>query len=312
MPKSRFICTEKNSRLDNFLTRETGGKFSRAQIQRWIGEGRVKVNGRAVNSKSFISSPKDKIELEYNLPKLEARADIPLAIIYEDDDVLVLDKPPGLVVHPAPAQNKPSVAAALLAKYPGLKGLGDEFRPGIAHRLDADTSGLLIAAKHGQSLAFLKREFAERRVEKFYLALVHGILPKPHGVFDQPIGRKAGQKKFSAGFGREARTEYWLEETFNGGVGPSGVDSFSLVRIQLHTGRTHQIRVHFAAGGHPVAGDGLYGGRFKKTDASFFPRQFLHAASLKLRLPSGREKKFESPLPPDLRAVIKRLNSNKP
>ena len=269
MPSLKFVCAEKNLRLDNFLSLASARKFSRAQFQRWIEADRVKVNGRVVNSKSFKLSPEDKIELLYNLPKLEARADIPLAIIYEDDDVLVLDKPPGLVVHPAPSQAKPSVAAALLAKYPGLKGLGDEFRPGIVHRLDMDTSGILITAKHSKALAFLKREFLQRRVMKVYLALVHGTMPKAHGDFSQPIGRKAGQKKFSIGFGREAKTEYWVEKTFH-----TGVDNFSLIRIQLHTGRTHQIRVHFASSGHPVAGDGLYGGRFKKADSMLFPRQF--------------------------------------
>jgi 23S rRNA pseudouridine1911/1915/1917 synthase len=257
--------------------------------------------------KSYILRAGDLVLLRYVPSVLQPIWHIPLKIIYEDGDVLVLDKPPGLVVHPTPTQNKPSLVAALIAQYPQLKKLGDEFRPGIVHRLDADTSGLLIVAKNFSALDYLKRQFAQRRVKKIYLALVHGILEKPHGEFNMPVGRQSGSKRFSAGFGRAASTEYWVEQIF---PAFSNLDSFSLVRVQLHTGRTHQIRVHFSTAGHPIAGDRLYGGRFKKTDSKIFARQFLHAESLELILPYGKFGKFTSPLPEDLRSVLFHFKSN--
>lgn len=307
MPQFKFVCHNVSVRLDNFLTDAGVGKFTRAQVQRWIKEGSVSVNGQPITQKSRKLRQNDEVRLRYTEAALKPSPDIPLKVIYEDADILVLDKPAGLVVHPTPTQDKSSLAAALVARYPQLKKIGDEFRPGIVHRLDADTSGVLAVAKSQKALEYLKAEFAERRVTKFYLALAHGTFEKKHGEFDEPIGRKAGSKRFSTGFGRSAKTEYWVEQEF---FGASGVDNFSLIRVQLHTGRTHQIRVHFSAAGHPLAGDRLYGGAFKTADQKLFPRQFLHAASLELRLPSGKLRKFTSPLPPDLRSALAKFNHN--
>lgn len=304
MIQKDFIVAGKPVRLDNFLSEALGRRFSRAQVQRFIAEGNIKIEGKVMTDKSRKVHRGQKIRIVYSYPKLQAQPNIKLKKIYEDADVLILDKPAGLVVHPNPSQSKFSLVGGLLAEYPALAAVGDKFRPGIVHRLDADTSGLLVVAKNNASLEFLKRQFHDRKVIKIYTALVHGALAKPHGIFDQPIGRKPGQKKFSAGFGRDAKTEYWVERTLR-----KGLDFYTLVRIQLHTGRTHQIRVHFAAAGHPVVGDRLYGGPYAETDRVFAPRQFLHATSLKLQLFSGTAREFTSLLPQDLRQVLKILES---
>lgn len=292
----KFLVKTDNIRIDQYLA-DCNKDLSRGVLQRLIKNGAVSVNGQMETKPSTRISFGDSIILTYEPPRLLAREDMVLSVIYKDDDVIVIDKPAGVVVHPTPSQEKPSIAAVLLATEDVRPGVGeDEFRPGIVHRLDVDTSGLLVVARTAEAYEYLKQIFQTRNIEKYYLSLVHGFFPEKHGKYTQPIGRVAGNKRLEAGIGRQAVTEYWVESRYR-----SKVDNFSLVRILLHTGRTHQIRVHFSSDGHPVAGDRLYGGKYRKSDKELFPRQFLHACRLKLRLPSGVEKEFSSPLPQDLK-----------
>ena len=320
-------------RLDKFLA-EIAKEFSRSSLQRFIEQGRVLVNKKVERSKSAIVSPGDSVNIKYEKSSLQAREDIVLKVLYEDNDVLIIDKPPGLVVHPTPNQDKPSVAAGLIARLEHVAKVGsDKFRPGIVHRLDSDTSGLLVIAKINPAFEYLKNLFKNRKIEKEYLALVHGKIERQHGFFRDPIGRRPKTGKFQTGMGRDALTEYWVkgyyinppfsktgnihssmiqagdEMGLNPPFAKGGVDTYTLVRIQLHTGRTHQIRVHFSSAGFPVVGDKLYGGQHKKTDSKIFPRQFLHARYLKLKLPNGNVKEFESPLPRDLTNSLENFKS---
>lgn len=311
--KIKIEAQKSSTRLDKFLATHVQG-FSRAQIQRLIFDGRVAVDGKTVNDKNWKLRGGESVSMEYEEQKLVPRPDIALNLVYEDGDVAVIEKPAGLVVHPNPGAGKDSVAAALLAKIPQTLGVGEDgFRPGIVHRLDADTSGLLLVAKNQAAFEFLKDAFKARRVVKFYSALVHGRMEKTYGVIEESIGRKSGRGRFETGFGREAKTEYWVEREYQKSSPPheeedSPLDQYSLLKIQLHTGRTHQIRVHMASLGHPVAGDKVYGGRFKKSDTRIFPRQFLHASCLKLKLPNGKEKEFFSEPPEDLQKALRQFS----
>ena len=289
--------------------------LSRAEIQRLIKRGKVAVNGVAVTKPSLRLSAGDEVTAEYAPSALPEVSDWQPPIVYEDDDIIVVNKPPGLLVHPTATQPRMSLAGALVARCQKLKTVGeDRFRPGIVHRLDVNTSGLLVVAKKQAVYEHLKRMFQERAVVKKYLALVHGKLEKLHGMIDLPVGRRTGHKKFEAGVGREAQTEYWVRAYYQfrpaclkNLAGKAALDIYTLVDVQLHTGRTHQIRVHFSYLGHPVAGDKLYGGRFKKIDQQIFPRQFLHAYYLKFKLPNGNLKEFQIDLADDLKKVMKHL-----
>jgi 23S rRNA pseudouridine1911/1915/1917 synthase len=226
----------------------------------------------------------------------------PLSIIYEDDDLLVVDKPAGMVVHPAAGAPTGTLAAALLAYRPELAGVGGRERPGIVHRLDRDTSGLLVVAKNEAARVALARQWKDRQVEKGYVALVHGWLEPPEGMIDAPIGRDARRRQRMAVVegGRAVRTEYRVRRP---GSLPDGTDRYSLVDVRPLTGRTHQIRVHLAAVGHPVVGDRVYG-----RPSPFVGRHFLHACSLAFRHPvDGRPLEFQSPLPEDLLQALARL-----
>ena len=293
---------DKTIRLDKFLA-ESWPEFSRVVLQNLIASGKVNVDRVVVKAKSYELLSGQIVSVAYEAPKLKPNPKLGLKKLYEDKDVVVIDKPAGLVVHPNPKNQKPSVAASILFSLESISEVGeDKFRPGIVHRLDADTSGVLIVAKTQSAYEFLKKKFQSRQVYKEYIVLVHGTLPKSHGIIRFPIGRKAGSRRLSAGLGRSAKTEYWVEKVFI-----DGIDSYSQLRVQLHTGRTHQIRVHFSFIGHPVAGDRLYGGKFTKSDVQVFPRQFLHAHKLRLMLPSGKEKEFISLLPNDLNKVLANL-----
>ena len=228
---------------------------------------------------------------------------MPLSIVYEDDDMMVIDKPAGLVVHPAPGHASHTIVNAVLAHTPEMLSLGsDAMRPGIVHRLDKDTSGLLVVAKHEHALRYLSGQFKERTAEKTYIALLRGHLVPNQGEVDAPIGRdpRHRQRMAIVTGGRAARTGYHVQRYLNG---PGG--EYTLIEALLHTGRTHQIRVHFSSIGHPVAGDPVYGQHMPPLGLS---RQFLHAARLRLRLPSTHElRDFASPLPPDLAAFLSTL-----
>lgn len=230
-----------------------------------------------------------------------------IKIIYEDEDVLAVNKPAGLMVHPDPKRkdkDEDTLVDWLAKDYPEIKKVGDEpkLRPGIVHRLDKETSGVLVIAKNQRAFEFLKRQFQERVVKKEYLALVRGVLNEPKGVIDLPIGkskkdfRKRAAKVGVTGKIREAVTEYEVVKRFGG---------YTLVKVFPKTGRTHQIRVHFKAIGHPVVCDKLYGP--KKQNCLGLQRHFLHASSLEIALPSGGRIKLEADLPDDLQKTLKSL-----
>jgi len=285
-------------RLDVFLSRAVAD-LSRSQARRLIDDGLVTVDG-APERPSYRLPGGARITA--TLPPAEeaepAAERIPLTIIYQDEDVIVVDKPAGLTVHPAPGHPSGTLVNALLALAPELAGLRDRVRPGIVHRLDRDTSGLLVVARNERARDDLIRQMKQREVSKTYLALVQGVPQPPQGTIEAPIGRHPRNRKKMAvvAGGREAETRYRTREE---------VDGFALLEVEPVTGRTHQIRVHLAAIGHPVVGDSVYG---KRSD--IVGRQFLHAWRLAFDLPSsGRRVEFESPLPADLRAALARLRA---
>ncbi|MDP9366254.1 MAG: RluA family pseudouridine synthase [Chloroflexota bacterium] len=287
-----------NQRLDRFVA-DALPDLSRSYVQSLIESGRVKVDG-VVRRAAFKMTPGEVVTVEVPPPSvhdLEPEA-IPLAILFEDDDVIVLDKPAGLVVHPAPGHPRGTLVNALLAHAPGIS-VGGTTRPGIVHRLDKDTSGLMVVAKTDRALNALVSQWEARSVEKGYVALVAGLVEPDQGTVDAPIGRDPNNRQRMAveARGRSAVTHFDVRRR---------ISSATLLDVGIETGRTHQIRVHLAFIGHPVAGDAVYGGP-SRVDGVVVPRQFLHAARLAFRLPGARPVAFEAPLPPDLRAVLDAL-----
>lgn len=285
-------------RIDTWLAGQES-TLSRARWQSLIRDEFVTLNGQPCKANRSLQ-PGDLVEWTLPPPvdaKPKAEA-IPLAIVFEDSDLAVIDKPPGLVVHPAAGNETGTLVNALLHHCNDLAGIGGERRPGIVHRLDKETSGLLVVAKNEASLNELARQFKERETIKDYLALARGVPAHATGTLSQPIGRHpVHRKKMAAGVrgGRPALSRYEIVEALG---------SASLLRVRIETGRTHQIRVHLAAMGHPVLGDALYGGAGRGTA----PRQMLHAAHLEFKHPaSGQHLRFDSPLPPDMRTVLDRL-----
>lgn len=227
---------------------------------------------------------------------------IPLDIRYEDDDILLINKPAGMVVHPAVGHETGTLVHAVLAHCPDLPGIGGEIRPGIVHRLDKDTSGLMLVAKNDKALRFLQKQFKERTIEKTYMALVEGDIQPPTAFIDAPIGRDPRQRKKMAVIrsqsftSRSAQTSYQLVTSY---------EAFSLIQCQPHTGRTRQIRVHLAFLGYPIVGDTVYGRRKQTLPLG---RHFLHAAALSFLRPSDKQHlSFEAELPADLQAVLDNL-----
>jgi 23S rRNA pseudouridine1911/1915/1917 synthase len=289
-------------RLDVFLSRRVP-EFTRAQFQRFIDKGFVSVNGEHKKSSLKLRAG-DRIEADIVIPEagpIEPE-DVPLSVLYEDEAIAVIDKPPGMVVHPGSGVRTGTLANALLHRYPPIRGVGEEDRPGIVHRLDKDTSGAIVVALTPASQLELKRQFKAREVKKIYLALVVGRPSREEGSFDWPIGRHhrdGGRMSVKSDKPRTAITEFRVLRTFG---------EFSLLEVRPLTGRTHQIRVHLAAAGHPVAGDRRYGS--PKRSGFRFPRLFLHAHRLSFRHPStGALLSFTSPLPGDLRAVLDSLET---
>lgn len=289
-------------RVDKYVA-EAVPDLSRAAAQRLIAEGRILVNGAVVKASCRLE-PGDTISVEIPPPVEVSLAPeaIPLDIVYEDADLLVVNKPAGMVVHPAFGHGSGTLVNAVLAHCPDLAGVGGELRPGIVHRLDKDTSGLIVVAKGDAALRHLQAQFKGRAVQKAYLALVEGHVSPASGLIDAPIGRDPRARKKMAVVprgGREAQTEYRALEFY---------DAHTLVEAHPLTGRTHQIRIHMAFIGHPIVGDAVYG--FRKQRAKT-PRLFLHAARLAFRLPStGEWREFQSPLPDDLTAVLERLRGD--
>jgi 23S rRNA pseudouridine1911/1915/1917 synthase len=294
---------ESDDRIDRYLAQQRPD-LSRAYVQKLIADGQVTLNGRTARASQRVE-PGDVITMVIPPPRpLTAQPEaIPLTIIYEDADLLVIDKPAGLVVHPAPGHAAGTLVNAVLAHAPEVETGDDVTRPGIVHRLDKDTSGLLVVAKNERSLRFLSNQFKERTTEKVYVALLHGHLSPAQGEIDAPIGRdpRYRQRMAIVASGRAARTGYRVLRY----VGP-----YTLVEVQLHTGRTHQIRVHCSAIGHAVVGDPVYGPRQSPPGLT---RQFLHATRLRLRLPSTNEQReFSAPLPSDLAAMLAGLDREYP
>jgi 23S rRNA pseudouridine1911/1915/1917 synthase len=298
----RLSVQQSGLRVDRYISQEAPD-LSRSLVQKLLDEGRVTIAGQ-VPKASYKVQAGDEIVVCVPPPEstdVLAEA-IPLNIVYEDADIVVVDKPAGMVVHPAYGHRSGTLVNALLAHCPDLAGIGGELRPGIVHRLDKDTSGLVIVAKNDAAHRYLQTQFQERLVHKTYLALVEGVPQAAHGVIDAPIGRDPQHRQRMAivtapsRHGREARTEYRIVERF-----PQN----ALIEAEPVTGRTHQIRIHLAFIGHPLVGDRVYGFRKQRLPV---PRQFLHATRIAFTLPSsGQPVEFTSPLPDDLAAVLKGL-----
>jgi len=285
-------------RLDTFIARRRP-ELSRSHARRLIDEGLVVVDGRQAKPSERVTAG---LSVTVTVPPPQtmdlAPEAIPLTIIYQDGDIIVLDKPAGLTVHPAPGHPTGTLVNALLAACPDLRGIAGTLRPGIVHRLDKDTSGLMVVAKNDRAQRALQRQLKEREVRKTYIALIKGVPMPREGTIEAPIGRHPKNRKKMAvvADGREATTRYRVREEIAGG-------EYSLLEVEPVTGRTHQIRVHLAAIGHPVVGDATYGRR-----SEAIGRQFLHAHKLAFAMPlGGRTVEFESPLPADLREALSRL-----
>ncbi len=299
-PRTRklgFNSPAPDVRLDKYLT-QVLPQFSRAHLQRLIEQGYILVNSqRTKASQRLARSDRITVELppspDHPLPE-----PIPLAVVYEDQDVVVIDKPAGLTVHPAPGHPSHTLVNAILAHCPGLTISNDVMRPGIVHRLDKDTSGLIVIAKNDLAREYLAAQFKTREVTKRYLVLVKGRLSPEQGTIEAPIGRDPHRRRTMAivESGKQATTQYQVQEH---------LDGYTLLEVSPVTGRTHQIRIHLSAIGCPVVGDLTYGGKSAHLD-----RQFVHAYCLGFRLPSTKQyQEFSSPLPADLKQALERLAS---
>ena len=312
-PSASGVVTEEippaldGQRLDRVVSLITG--VSRTAAKELVAQGRVLVNGGVPSERVVKLATGDEVTIELPETATEeppaANPAVELAVVHEDEHILVIDKPLGLVVHPAPGHFDDTVVNGLLAIHPEVASVGEARRPGIVHRLDRDTSGLMTVALDPQSYSGLVEALREHRVERIYRALVHGIPASSRGVVEAPIGRSRRNRMRMAVSteGRPARTHYEVERTFEGPV------PVSLLKCRLETGRTHQIRVHLTAIGHPVLGDQTYGRRTSMTA----PRQMLHASTLGLDHPvTGEKLEFTSPLPPDMLEVMAGLESDGP
>ncbi|MGH8636070.1 MAG: RluA family pseudouridine synthase [Burkholderiales bacterium] len=312
MPAAEVLRVEPEHdglRLDSFLASVVAGQ-SRSQMQRLIKDGRVSLNPPAsapLRASTVVKAGEryvvDFPELRPALPQPEA---LPLRIVFEDPDVVVLDKPAGMVVHPAAGHDSGTLVNALLHHVKDLSGVGGEARPGIVHRLDRGTSGLMVVAKHDKAHQELARQFHDREVEKEYTALVWGLVHAGRRI-DAAIGRDPGDRQKMSTRARRARsavTRVTFARHFHG---------VSLIKVAIATGRTHQIRVHLSAIGHPIVGDVTYGGVHRHVAGHLRPvlrleRPFLHASRLCFTHPAdNRRVEFDSPLPPELESVVDQI-----
>jgi len=311
VPSTPFIVTVgedgDGSRLDVFLTSVLSGQ-SRSQIQRLIKDGSVRVGGREAKANQPVKIGQEiAVDVPAPVDPAPRPEALPLEIVYQDRDLIVVDKPAGMVVHPAAGHDTGTLVNALLHYVDDLSGIGGEKRPGIVHRLDRGTSGLMVIAKHDAAHEELSRQFHDREVEKEYVALVWGEVMAGRRI-DAPIGRDAGNRKKMSSAparvrrSREAVTRIVRAEHF-GRV-------LTLANVAIHTGRTHQIRVHLSAIGHPIIGDPLYGGVHRRVPGDIravrhLNRPFLHAARLAFTHPADhRRMEFTSELPNDLQQVL--------
>ena len=301
------------ARLDKFLSDDRDVGLSRARIQKLIENGSVTVNNERKKA-SYQLTPGDTIKIAYPLSSvlLEASEDVEFDLLYEDSSIAVVNKPPGLVVHPSAGHEKKTLVHGLLYRCNRLSS-GDPIRPGVVHRLDKDTSGVMVIAKNNEAHDHLARQFKKREIKKRYLALVHGAVEKEKGIIDLPISRHPVRRKemsISLSKGREAKSEWEVISVF-----PLG---FSFLKIALHTGRTHQIRVHMAYMGYPIMGDAVYGyGKrwWKKQSLALkeafalVKRQMLHAEILGFLHPDSlKYVEFKAPIPKDMALLIKWLD----
>lgn len=288
-------------RLDKFLV-ECLPEFSRSRLQALIQDGRVTVDGKTAGKAGLMVEVGQQVQVVVPPPEPTdlVPEEIPLDVIYEDNQLLVINKPAGMVVHPAPGHSSGTLVHAVLAHDPDMEGIGGEQRPGVVHRLDKDTSGVLLLAKNDAMHRWLQAQFKARKLTKEYLALVDGQPPTPTGRIEAAIGRDPSHRKRMAIVpdhkGRDAVTEYSTVETF---------PQHTLLRVRILTGRTHQIRLHLAFLGCPVAGDLIYGHRHSSVPLERF---FLHAAHLTINLPGKPDPvTFEAPLPPELANILSQL-----
>jgi 23S rRNA pseudouridine1911/1915/1917 synthase len=304
---------DEGQRLDAWLARRLPS-LSRSRLRTLIDEGHVLLDGARVRPSARLRPAQvARVLVPPPLAAEPQAEDIPIDVVYEDAHLLVVNKPAGLVVHPGAGTARGTLVNALLRHVRDLSGVGGVLRPGIVHRLDRGTSGLLVVAKEDETHRALVRQFAGRTVEKEYLALALGVPARPAGEVDAPIGRDpVHRRKMSvrAPRAREAHTSWRVEERFDGAA---------LLRVRIRTGRTHQVRVHLASVGHPVAGDAAYGGtrtppsrRAAAREALLsLGRPALHAARLAFTHPAtGDRLCFEAPLPEDLRVVLDRLRAS--
>ena len=299
-----FIFDESQpQRLDKFLV-TCLPDLSRSRIQSLIQDGMVLVDGQAPRKAGKMLDRQSEIDVR--IPTVQPTElipeAIPLDIVFENDDLIVVNKPAGMVVHPAAGHAFGTLVHAALAHAPQMQGIGGELRPGVVHRLDKDTSGLILLAKNDQAHRFLQDQFRLRKIQKVYLALVDGSPPTPTGRIDAPIGRDPRERKkmavVSTQKGRQAVSEYTTLKSFA---------EHTLLEIHPITGRTHQIRIHLAFLGCPVVGDKVYGRRHPTLSLN---RHFLHAGKLTFCLPGEKAtRSFEAPLPPDLKEILNQLET---
>jgi 23S rRNA pseudouridine1911/1915/1917 synthase len=290
-------------RLDKYLV-ICLPEFSRARLQGLILDGFVEVNGRVAKKGGQMLGGGERVSVR--IPPVQSvglvAEDIPLDVIFENDELIVVNKPAGMVVHPGAGHESGTLVNAVLGYEPDIEGIGGEERPGVVHRLDKDTSGLIILAKNERAHRWLQDQFRLRKVEKTYLALVDGKPPTPSGRVEAPIGRDPSHRKQMAVTtlerGREAISEYKTLQSF---------PRHTLLEFHPHTGRTHQIRLHCAFLGCPIVADPIYGHKRSSLELN---RHFLHAFRLKITLPGEKEpRSFEAPLPADLAGVLETLRN---
>jgi 23S rRNA pseudouridine1911/1915/1917 synthase len=298
-----WTVADNGDRLDKFLVDASPEQASRSQIQQWIKDGCVTVNERSVKPNYKLASG-DIVRLRIPDPMdLEIRPEaIPLDIYYEDSDLIVINKPRGMVVHPAPGHYQGTLVNALLHHCKDLSGINGVLRPGIVHRIDKDTSGLLMAAKNDIAHTGLSEQLMKHTVTRKYLAVVHGVVPHDHGTIDAPIGRASNDRKMYTVKDKNSKpavTHFRVIERF---------EAYTLVELKLETGRTHQIRVHMKFIGHPLVGDPMYGrskGVTMDTEG-----QALHAAVLGFVHPRTKEEHlYEAPIPQDMQDLLHRLRT---
>ena len=300
---------DKGTRLDQFVA--TNAEMTRSAAARLIEDGSVTVNGKTV-AKNYKVSKGDVVEL--TMPEPEAAEalpeNIPLDIVYEDDDIIVINKPIGMVVHPAAGNPTGTLVNALLYHCgSSLSGVGGVIRPGIVHRIDKDTSGLLVVAKNDEAHLNLSAQLKEHHVSRIYTAIAVGNFREEEGTVDAPIGRHpVDRKKMAVIHNSELRSRDAVTHWSVMARGEADGNSFTLLRCQLETGRTHQIRVHMASVGHPLLGDAVYGGantRFESRHRASIVGQCLHAGELHLTHPrTGKEMQFTAPMPQNMQHVV--------